>query len=91
MEIGGPEGAGGQLSGKWGGCGGRNLSSSSHSPSALCWLRREPAPRSSCWGASSPSPVVFTVGSPPSGTTPPQGPRTTMFSGEDRLVASKQQ
>uniref|UniRef100_A0A8D1EXX8 non-specific serine/threonine protein kinase n=1 Tax=Sus scrofa TaxID=9823 RepID=A0A8D1EXX8_PIG len=31
-------------------------------------------------GASSPSPVVFTVGSPPSGTTPPQGPRTTMFS-----------
>ncbi|XP_012878488.1 PREDICTED: serine/threonine-protein kinase ULK1 [Dipodomys ordii] len=33
-------------------------------------------------GASSPSPVVFTVGSPPSGTTPPQGPsRTRMFSG----------
>nr|XP_031298310.1 serine/threonine-protein kinase ULK1 isoform X2 [Camelus dromedarius] len=31
-------------------------------------------------GASSPSPVVFTVGSPPSGSTPPQGPRTTMFS-----------
>ncbi|XP_048641837.1 serine/threonine-protein kinase ULK1 isoform X4 [Marmota marmota marmota] len=31
-------------------------------------------------GASSPSPVVFTVGSPPSGTTPPQGPRTRMFS-----------
>ncbi|KAM4827265.1 serine/threonine-protein kinase ULK1 isoform 2-T2 [Thomomys bottae] len=32
-------------------------------------------------GTSSPSPVVFTVGSPPSGTTPPQGPRTRMFSG----------
>ncbi|XP_006874126.1 PREDICTED: serine/threonine-protein kinase ULK1 [Chrysochloris asiatica] len=31
-------------------------------------------------GASSPSPVVFTVGSPPSGTTPPQGPRTRVFS-----------
>uniref|UniRef100_G1RAV4 Serine/threonine-protein kinase n=1 Tax=Nomascus leucogenys TaxID=61853 RepID=G1RAV4_NOMLE len=31
-------------------------------------------------GASSPSPVVFTVGSPPSGSTPPQGPRTRMFS-----------
>ncbi|XP_029777729.1 serine/threonine-protein kinase ULK1 isoform X4 [Suricata suricatta] len=31
-------------------------------------------------GASSPSPVVFTVGSPPSGTTPPQGPRARMFS-----------
>ncbi|KAK2491001.1 hypothetical protein MC885_012809 [Smutsia gigantea] len=30
--------------------------------------------------ASSPSPVVFTVGSPPSGTTPPQGLRTRMFS-----------
>ncbi|XP_019524469.1 PREDICTED: serine/threonine-protein kinase ULK1 [Hipposideros armiger] len=30
--------------------------------------------------ASSPSPVVFTVGSPPSGATPPQGPRTRMFS-----------
>ncbi|XP_054551414.1 serine/threonine-protein kinase ULK1 isoform X3 [Talpa occidentalis] len=33
-------------------------------------------------GASSPAPVVFTVGSPPSGTTPPQGPRARMFSGE---------
>ncbi|XP_029412314.1 serine/threonine-protein kinase ULK1 isoform X3 [Nannospalax galili] len=32
-------------------------------------------------GASSPAPVVFTVGSPPSGTTPPQGTRTRMFSG----------
>jgi len=31
-------------------------------------------------GASSPSPVVFTVGSPPSGTTPPQGPRARMLS-----------
>ncbi|XP_035870695.1 serine/threonine-protein kinase ULK1 isoform X2 [Phyllostomus discolor] len=31
-------------------------------------------------GASSPSPVVFTVGSPPSGATPPQGPRARMFS-----------
>ncbi|XP_008251411.2 serine/threonine-protein kinase ULK1 isoform X1 [Oryctolagus cuniculus] len=31
-------------------------------------------------GASSPAPVVFTVGSPPSGTTPPQGPRTAAFS-----------
>lgn len=31
--------------------------------------------------------MVFTVGSPPSGTTPPQGPRTTMFSGEDRQEA----
>uniref|UniRef100_A0A8C9BYJ3 non-specific serine/threonine protein kinase n=1 Tax=Phocoena sinus TaxID=42100 RepID=A0A8C9BYJ3_PHOSS len=32
-------------------------------------------------GAGSPSPVVFTVGSPPGGTTPPQGPRATVFSG----------
>uniref|UniRef100_A0A9L0K1R5 non-specific serine/threonine protein kinase n=1 Tax=Equus asinus TaxID=9793 RepID=A0A9L0K1R5_EQUAS len=31
-------------------------------------------------GASSPAPVVFTVGSPPSGSTPPQGPRARMFS-----------
>ncbi|XP_063081512.1 serine/threonine-protein kinase ULK1 isoform X2 [Cavia porcellus] len=31
-------------------------------------------------GASSPAPVVFTVGSPPSGTTPPPAPRTRMFS-----------
>lgn len=31
-------------------------------------------------GASSPSPVVFTVGSPPSGATPPQGARARMFS-----------
>ncbi|KAM5238812.1 serine/threonine-protein kinase ULK1 [Ctenodactylus gundi] len=31
-------------------------------------------------GASSPAPVVFTVGSPPSGTTPPSGPRARMFS-----------
>ncbi|KAM8818590.1 serine/threonine-protein kinase ULK1 isoform 2-T2 [Rhynchonycteris naso] len=31
-------------------------------------------------GASSPAPVVFTVGSPPSGATPPQGPRSRMFS-----------
>ncbi|XP_012927320.1 serine/threonine-protein kinase ULK1 isoform X2 [Heterocephalus glaber] len=31
-------------------------------------------------GASSPAPVVFTVGSPPSGTTPPLGPRGRMFS-----------
>ncbi|KAM6155524.1 serine/threonine-protein kinase ULK1 isoform 1-T1 [Rhynchocyon petersi] len=37
-------------------------------------------PGSRAGGASSPSPVVFTVGSPPSGTTPPQGPRTRMFS-----------
>lgn len=29
---------------------------------------------------ASPSPVVFTVGSPPSGTTPPPGPRSRMFS-----------
>lgn len=33
-------------------------------------------------GASSPAPVVFTVGSPPSGTTPPQSTRTRMFSGK---------
>lgn len=31
---------------------------------------------------TSPSPVVFTVGSPPSGTTPPPGPRSRMFSGK---------
>ncbi|XP_060641624.2 serine/threonine-protein kinase ULK1 isoform X2 [Anolis sagrei] len=31
-------------------------------------------------GSSSPSPVIFTVGSPPSGTTPPQITRTRMFS-----------
>lgn len=48
--------------GRWGalwevgGRGGRNLSASSHSPSALCWLRREPAPRSSCWGRQQPFP-----------------------------------
>lgn len=65
MEIGGPEGAGGQLSGKWGGCGGRNLSSSSHSPSALCWLRREPAPRSSCWGRQQPFPCSVHSGLAP--------------------------
>lgn len=31
-------------------------------------------------GSASPSPVIFTVGSPPSGTTPPQTARTRMFS-----------
>uniref|UniRef100_A0A8D0H1Q5 non-specific serine/threonine protein kinase n=1 Tax=Sphenodon punctatus TaxID=8508 RepID=A0A8D0H1Q5_SPHPU len=31
-------------------------------------------------GSLSPSPVIFTVGSPPSGTTPPQTTRTRMFS-----------
>nr|XP_014344606.1 PREDICTED: serine/threonine-protein kinase ULK1 [Latimeria chalumnae] len=31
-------------------------------------------------GSGSPAPVVFTVGSPPSGTTPPQTTRTRMFS-----------
>ncbi|XP_061458259.1 serine/threonine-protein kinase ULK1 isoform X2 [Rhineura floridana] len=31
-------------------------------------------------GSASPSPVVFTVGSPPSGMTPPQTTRTRMFS-----------
>ncbi|KAJ6634225.1 hypothetical protein lerEdw1_014108 [Lerista edwardsae] len=31
-------------------------------------------------GSASPSPVIFTVGSPPSGTTPPQSTRTRMFS-----------
>ncbi|XP_069726868.1 serine/threonine-protein kinase ULK1 isoform X3 [Phaenicophaeus curvirostris] len=31
-------------------------------------------------GSASPSPVIFTVGSPPSGTTPPQTTRTRMFS-----------
>ncbi|XP_063000462.1 serine/threonine-protein kinase ULK1 isoform X2 [Elgaria multicarinata webbii] len=31
-------------------------------------------------GSASPSPVVFTVGSPPSGTTPPQTTRTRLFS-----------
>ncbi|XP_064128086.1 serine/threonine-protein kinase ULK1 isoform X2 [Loxodonta africana] len=39
-------------------------------------------------GASSPSPVVFTVGSPPSGTTPPQGPRTRMFSASPTVGSS---
>uniref|UniRef100_A0A8D0H1M6 non-specific serine/threonine protein kinase n=1 Tax=Sphenodon punctatus TaxID=8508 RepID=A0A8D0H1M6_SPHPU len=33
-------------------------------------------------GSLSPSPVIFTVGSPPSGTTPPQTTRTRMFSGK---------
>ena len=56
MEIGAPEGAGGEFFGKWGGHGGRNLSASSHSPSALCWLRREHAPRSSRWGRQQPFP-----------------------------------
>ncbi|KAK1328224.1 hypothetical protein QTO34_011791 [Cnephaeus nilssonii] len=54
--------------------------SASPSHSALCWLRREPAAGARAGGASSPSPVVFTVGSPPSGATPPQGLRTRMFS-----------
>ncbi|XP_032085116.1 serine/threonine-protein kinase ULK1 [Thamnophis elegans] len=31
-------------------------------------------------GSGSPSPVVFTVGSPPAGTTPPQTTRTRMYS-----------
>ncbi|XP_053136224.1 serine/threonine-protein kinase ULK1 isoform X2 [Hemicordylus capensis] len=31
-------------------------------------------------GSASPSPVIFTVGSPPSGTTPPQTTRSRMFS-----------
>uniref|UniRef100_K7FPI9 non-specific serine/threonine protein kinase n=1 Tax=Pelodiscus sinensis TaxID=13735 RepID=K7FPI9_PELSI len=31
-------------------------------------------------GSGNPSPVIFTVGSPPSGTTPPQTMRTRMFS-----------
>ncbi|KAG9354838.1 hypothetical protein JZ751_001551 [Albula glossodonta] len=31
-------------------------------------------------GSGSPAPVVFTIGSPPSGTTPPQTTRTRMFS-----------
>uniref|UniRef100_A0A8C9R2I1 non-specific serine/threonine protein kinase n=1 Tax=Scleropages formosus TaxID=113540 RepID=A0A8C9R2I1_SCLFO len=33
-------------------------------------------------GSGSPAPVVFTVGSPPSGCTPPQTQRTRMFSGK---------
>uniref|UniRef100_U3J590 Unc-51 like autophagy activating kinase 1 n=1 Tax=Anas platyrhynchos platyrhynchos TaxID=8840 RepID=U3J590_ANAPP len=36
-------------------------------------------------GSASPSPVIFTVGSPPSGTTPPQTTRTRMFSGKGSL------
>lgn len=40
-------------------------------------------------GASSPAPVVFTVGSPPSGSTPPQGPRARMFSGERQRGPSR--
>ncbi|EHH21335.1 hypothetical protein EGK_04369 [Macaca mulatta] len=47
-------------------------------PSAGCGGSLHPGARAG--GASSPSPVVFTVGSPPSGSTPPQGPRTRMFS-----------
>uniref|UniRef100_H0UV96 non-specific serine/threonine protein kinase n=1 Tax=Cavia porcellus TaxID=10141 RepID=H0UV96_CAVPO len=39
-------------------------------------------------GASSPAPVVFTVGSPPSGTTPPPAPRTRMFSAISPTVGS---
>lgn len=52
-------------------------------PSAGCGGSLHPGARAG--GASSPSPVVFTVGSPPSGSTPPQGPRTRMFSGEGWL------
>ncbi|XP_064434244.1 serine/threonine-protein kinase ULK1 isoform X3 [Mirounga angustirostris] len=47
-------------------------------PSAGLGGNLHPGARSG--GASSPSPVVFTVGSPPSGTTPPQGPRARMLS-----------
>ncbi|XP_030896903.1 serine/threonine-protein kinase ULK1 [Leptonychotes weddellii] len=47
-------------------------------PSAGLGGNLHPGARSG--GAGSPSPVVFTVGSPPSGTTPPQGPRARMLS-----------
>uniref|UniRef100_A0A2K6QZR7 non-specific serine/threonine protein kinase n=2 Tax=Rhinopithecus TaxID=542827 RepID=A0A2K6QZR7_RHIRO len=47
-------------------------------PSAGCGGSLHPGARAG--GASSPSRVVFTVGSPPSGSTPPQGPRTRIFS-----------
>ncbi|KAM5310802.1 serine/threonine-protein kinase ULK1 isoform 2-T2 [Glossophaga mutica] len=47
-------------------------------PSAGFGGNLQPAARAG--GTSSPSPVVFTVGSPPSGATPPQGPRAKMFS-----------
>ncbi|XP_061116464.1 serine/threonine-protein kinase ULK1a isoform X2 [Conger conger] len=40
-------------------------------------------------GSGSPVPVVFTIGSPPSGTTPPQTTRTRMFSvGSSSSVSS---
>ncbi|XP_028681248.1 serine/threonine-protein kinase ULK1-like [Erpetoichthys calabaricus] len=40
-------------------------------------------------GSGSPAPVVFTVGSPPSGSTPPQSLRTRMFSaGSSSSVSS---
>uniref|UniRef100_A0A670JTJ2 non-specific serine/threonine protein kinase n=1 Tax=Podarcis muralis TaxID=64176 RepID=A0A670JTJ2_PODMU len=48
-------------------------------PSAVCGGNLHSGARDG--GSASPSPVVFTVGSPPSGTTPPQTTRTRMFSG----------
>ncbi|XP_028564916.2 serine/threonine-protein kinase ULK1 isoform X2 [Podarcis muralis] len=47
-------------------------------PSAVCGGNLHSGARDG--GSASPSPVVFTVGSPPSGTTPPQTTRTRMFS-----------
>uniref|UniRef100_A0A8D0BR47 non-specific serine/threonine protein kinase n=1 Tax=Salvator merianae TaxID=96440 RepID=A0A8D0BR47_SALMN len=47
-------------------------------PSPVCGANLPSGAREG--GSASPSPVVFTVGSPPSGTTPPQATRTRMFS-----------
>nr|XP_056715297.1 serine/threonine-protein kinase ULK1 isoform X1 [Euleptes europaea] len=47
-------------------------------PSAACGGNLHSGARDG--GSASPSPVIFTVGSPPSGTTPPQTTRTRMFS-----------
>uniref|UniRef100_A0A8C6Y3B8 non-specific serine/threonine protein kinase n=2 Tax=Naja naja TaxID=35670 RepID=A0A8C6Y3B8_NAJNA len=47
-------------------------------PSMACGGTLHSGAREGCSG--SPSPVVFTVGSPPAGTTPPQTTRTRMYS-----------
>ncbi|XP_040843090.1 serine/threonine-protein kinase ULK1 isoform X2 [Ochotona curzoniae] len=82
-----PMETGGQLdSGIWVGCSGEGrwplstspLPPAATAPSAGFGGNLHPGARAG--GASSPAPVVFTVGSPPSGTTPPQASRTAAFS-----------
>uniref|UniRef100_A0A8C9SUQ7 non-specific serine/threonine protein kinase n=1 Tax=Scleropages formosus TaxID=113540 RepID=A0A8C9SUQ7_SCLFO len=71
-------------------CSGRSLSSPGGRGRAEGWrspvlslgmsLSTAPLSGALAAGSGSPAPVVFTVGSPPSGCTPPQTQRTRMFS-----------